>query len=63
MTDKHFKRYFSAPLPDGVVPYGRSAGDSRTRKDGFLWRVQTIVDAIETSHERGEWTTTDSETQ
>ncbi len=42
-TDKHFKRYFSAPLPDDVVPCGRSAGDSRTGKDGFLWRVQTIV--------------------
>ncbi len=27
------------------------------------WRVQTIVDAIETSHESGEWITTNSETQ
>ncbi len=42
-TDKHFKRYFSAPLPDDVVPCGRSAGDSRIRKDGFLWRAKTIV--------------------
>ena len=43
ITNKHFKRYFSVPLPDGVVPCGRSAGDSRTRKDGFLWCVKTIV--------------------
>jgi predicted dehydrogenase len=27
------------------------------------WRVQTIVDAIEESHERGEWITTESETK
>jgi predicted dehydrogenase len=27
------------------------------------WRVQKIVDAIETSHEHGEWITTESETQ